>query len=77
MSISRVQIPNYGRISAPLIERYDAVVLSLPAYAQKLAAPQRFIAPAINPFSTTNKELTDEEITERLAITISQPIFRW
>jgi trehalose synthase len=52
---------------APLIERYDAVVLSLPAYAQKLAAPQRFIAPAINPFSTTNKELTDEEIAERLA----------
>ena len=51
---------------APVIERYDAVVLSLPAYAQKLAAPQRFIAPAINPFSTTNKELTDEEITERL-----------
>jgi trehalose synthase len=52
---------------APLIERYDAVVLSPPAYAQKLAAPQRFIAPAINPFSTTNKELTDEEIAERLA----------
>ena len=52
---------------APLIERYDAVVLSLPAYAQKLAAPQRFIAPAINPFSTTNKELTDEEIAEQLA----------
>jgi len=51
---------------APLIERYDAVVLSLPAYAQKLAAPQRFIAPAINPFSTTNKELTDKEIDERL-----------
>jgi len=52
---------------APLIERYDAVVLSLPAYAQKLAAPQRFIAPAINPFSTTNKELTDKEIDERLS----------
>jgi trehalose synthase len=52
---------------APLIERYDAVVLSLPAYAQKLAVPQRFIAPAINPFSTTNKELTEEEIAERLA----------
>ena len=28
---------------------------------------QRFITPAINPFSTTNKELTEEEITERLA----------
>jgi trehalose synthase len=51
----------------PLIERYDAVVLSLPAYAQKLTVPQRFIAPAINPFSTTNKELSDEEIAGRLA----------
>ena len=52
---------------APLIERYDAVVLSLPEYAQKLGAPQRFIMPAINPFSTTNKELSDAEIADRFA----------
>jgi len=50
---------------APLVERYDAVVLSLPEYAQKLSAPQRFIMPAINPFSTTNKELSDAEIEGR------------
>jgi trehalose synthase len=50
---------------APMIERYDAVVLSLPEYAQKLGAPQRFIMPAIIPFSTTNKELSDAEITDR------------
>ena len=52
---------------APLIERYDAVVMSMPEYAQTLSAPQRFIAPAINPFSTTNKDLSDVEIDERLA----------
>jgi trehalose synthase len=52
---------------APLIERYDAVVMSLPAYAQKLSRPQRFIMPAINPFSTTNKILSEAEIDERLA----------
>jgi trehalose synthase len=52
---------------APLIERYDAVVLSLPEYAQKLSTPQRFILPAINPFSTTNKELTEADIADRLA----------
>jgi trehalose synthase len=51
---------------AQFIERYDAVVLSLPEYAQKLSVPQRFIAPAINPFSTTNKELSDDEIADRL-----------
>jgi len=51
----------------PLVERYDAVVLSLPEYAQKLSAPQRFIPPAINPFSTTNKDLSEDEIAERLA----------
>jgi trehalose synthase len=48
------------------IERYDAVVLSLPEYAQKISQPQRFIMPAINPFSTTNKELSDAEINDRL-----------
>jgi trehalose synthase len=51
---------------AQFIERYDAVVLSLPEYAQKLSAPQRFIMPAINPFSTTNKDLSDAEIDDRL-----------
>jgi trehalose synthase len=51
---------------APFIERYDAVILSLPEYAQKITPPQRFIMPAINPFSTTNKELSEEEIEDRL-----------
>ena len=49
------------------IEQYDAIVLSLPEYAQKLDVPQRFIMPAINPFSTTNKELSEQEIADRLA----------
>ena len=52
---------------APLIERYDAVVFSLPEYARNLTTPQRFIMPAIHPFSSTNKELSDAEIVERLA----------
>jgi trehalose synthase len=51
---------------APFIESYDAVVMSLPEYGQKLNVPQRFIMPAINPFSTTNKELSPDEIDERL-----------
>jgi trehalose synthase len=50
---------------APLVEQYDAVVMSLPEYAQKLGTPQRFIMPAVNPFSTTNKELSDAEIADR------------
>jgi trehalose synthase len=51
----------------PLIEQYDAAVFSLPEYAQKLTVPERFIMPAINPFSTTNKPLTEREIDDRLA----------
>jgi trehalose synthase len=50
---------------APFIERYDAVVLSLPEYAQKVSPPQRFIMPAINPFSTTNKDLSEAEVEGR------------
>ena len=59
--------PELWSYLAPLIERYDAVVLSLPEYAQKLSTPQRFIAPAINPFSTTNIEISEKKIAERLA----------
>lgn len=59
--------PDVWAYIAPLIERYDAVVLSLPEYAQNLGTPQRFIMPAINPFSTTNKELSDAEIADRFA----------
>jgi trehalose synthase len=51
---------------ASFVESYDAVVLSLPEYAQKISPPQRFIMPAINPFSTTNKDLSETEIDERL-----------
>jgi trehalose synthase len=58
--------PDLWSYLTPFIERYDAVVLSLPEYAQKLNRPQRFIMPAINPFSTTNKELSESEIDERL-----------
>ncbi|MBI1199975.1 MAG: glycosyltransferase [Phenylobacterium sp.] len=58
--------PDLWDYLAPMVEAYDAVVLSLPEYAQKLETPQRFIAPAINPFSTTNKPLSEDEIDERL-----------
>jgi trehalose synthase len=51
---------------APFIERYDAVVLSLPEYAQRISPPQRFIMPAIDPFSATNKPLSEQEIADRL-----------
>ncbi len=33
------------------VDQYDAVVLSLPEYAQETKAPQVFIMPAIDPFS--------------------------
>ena len=49
------------------IERYDAVVLSLPEYHQQLKTPQLFFPPTIDPFTTKNKELSEEEIEERLA----------
>lgn len=58
--------PELWSYLSSFIERYDAVVLSLPEYAQKISPPQRFIMPAINPFSTTNKELSEMEIDARL-----------
>lgn len=51
----------------PFIEKYDAVILSIKDYAQKLKTPQVFFMPAIDPFSITNRDLTQEEIDERLS----------
>ncbi len=51
---------------ASFIERYDLVVLHLPEYARRLRVPQRFVMPAIDPFSVTNREMSEAEIRERL-----------
>jgi trehalose synthase len=48
------------------VEKYDAVVLSLPEYAQDIAPPQAFVMPAINPFSLKNGHLGAGEIEDRL-----------
>jgi trehalose synthase len=54
------------RYLAQFIEKYDAVILSSKDYAQELKTPQLFFMPAIDPFSITNRELTEYEIGERL-----------
>jgi trehalose synthase len=48
------------------IDQYDAVVLSLPEYAQQIAPPQFFIMPAIDPFSVKNFELSEADVQDRL-----------
>jgi trehalose synthase len=59
--------PELWKYLAGFIERYDAVVLSLPEYKQNLETPQVFFMPATDPFSITNKELSDREMDDRLA----------
>jgi len=58
---------NLWNYLVPFIEKYDAVILSSKDYKQKLKTPQLFFMPAIDPFSITNRELTQEEIDERLS----------
>ena len=47
-------------------EDYDAVIFSLKEYRQKLKTPQVFFMPAIDPFTTINREISDKEANERL-----------
>jgi len=49
------------------IEKYDAVVLSRREYRQQLKTPQLFFMPAIDPFSITNRPLSEQDIDERLS----------
>lgn len=50
----------------PLIEQYDAVILTLREYAQKLQTPQLFFLPALDPFLIKSRTLSDEELNTRL-----------
>jgi trehalose synthase len=59
--------PEVMRFLLPYINMYDAVILTLKEYKQKFQTPQVFFFPTINPFSITNRELSEEEITERLS----------
>ena len=59
--------PELWQYLRPTIEKYDAVVLSLEEYKQDLHTPQLFFLPAIDPFIVKNREMSQEEIDERLA----------
>lgn len=50
----------------PMIESYDAVILTMEQYRQNISTPQRFFMPALDPFSTTNRELSESDTAERL-----------
>jgi trehalose synthase len=48
------------------VRQYDAMILSIKEYRQKISVPQLFFMPAIDPFSIKNRHLTEKEIDERL-----------
>ncbi|MBI4371401.1 MAG: glycosyltransferase [Elusimicrobia bacterium] len=61
----------------PYVERYDACVISSPAFAQTLSIPQMLVAPSIDPLSDKNRDLDDAEvrlILERLKIPLDKPL---
>jgi trehalose synthase len=64
LSAPNPSVWNYLR---EFVESYDAALFSLPEYAQDLHTRQRFVLPAINPFSAKNHELTEGEIDTCLA----------
>src|SRR5437588_3989497 len=49
------------------IDNYDAVIVSCEEYKHEMKPPQHVFMPAINPFNLKNRELSDQEIDERLA----------
>ncbi|MEI8189440.1 MAG: glycosyltransferase [candidate division NC10 bacterium] len=59
------------------VERFDAAVFSLPAFAQRLPIPQYLIYPSIDPMSDKNRELSDVEVAgilARLGLSRDKPI---
>ncbi|MEE8419738.1 MAG: glycosyltransferase [Dehalococcoidales bacterium] len=58
--------PELWKYLTQFIEDYDAVILSREEYRQELDTPQVFFNPAIDPFSITNKPMSEAQIDERL-----------
>ena len=59
--------PELWEYLVPSIERYDAVIFSIPEYAKTLKPPQVFFMPAIDPFTTKNRRLEEAEMDGRMA----------
>jgi trehalose synthase len=57
------QVWNYMK---GFVKQYDAMILSLDEYEQNVDIPQVSFMPAIDPFSIKNKDLSEEQIQERL-----------
>lgn len=51
---------------APMIDKYDAVILSTKEYRRPLKTPQVFFMPAIDPFSIKNRPMPKSQIDRRL-----------
>jgi len=49
------------------VNQYDAAIFSIEDYRQSIRPPQVFFMPAIDPFSIKNRELSSNEIDERLS----------
>lgn len=76
IDISRPQAEAWEFLK-PYVEKYDAAVVSSPAFAQKLAIPQVVIAPSIDPLSDKNRELDHSlarGIVEKLGIPLDKPL---
>ncbi|MFH0872044.1 MAG: glycosyltransferase [bacterium] len=59
------------------VVRYDAAILSLPKFAQRLPIPQFLVYPSIDPLGPKNRPLSREEVAtvlERLGIERNKPI---
>jgi trehalose synthase len=58
------QLWNYLK---PHVEEYDAVIVSCKEYKQNIKTPQLIFAPAIDPFSIKNRDMSEQDIDERLS----------
>lgn len=59
-------VPDAWSYLRQFIDDHDTAIFSLPEYGKELRADQRFIMPAIDPFSAKNGELSEVEIAECL-----------
>ncbi|MGH7255225.1 MAG: glycosyl transferase family 1, partial [Nitrospirales bacterium] len=76
LDVSRPQRKVWGFLRS-YVAKYDAVVFSLPQFAQPLSLPQFLMTPSIDPLSDKNREMEQEEMTrilDKLGVPRDKPI---
>lgn len=68
----------YWRFLRPFVNKYEAAIISVPLFGQRLEIPQYIIHPSIDPLSDKNRDLSQKEMKTllgKIGVVKDKPLF--